>query len=85
MHALIYVRRMRTIDWLELSALRDRHHWLGLGGNGASMHLRRRKESLNVVFLDHGATMNGHTDDAGNTTLLFIDTDVKSAISTRNH
>ena len=85
MHTLIDIGWMRIINWLELSAPRDWHHRLGLSGYGASMHLCRSEESLNVVFLDHGAAMNGHTDDTRNTALLFIDTDVKSAVSARNN
>ena len=44
------------------------------------MHLGRSKESLDIVLLDHGAAVDGHTDDARNRALLFIDTDVEGAV-----
>ena len=49
------------------------------------MHLCRREESLYVVLFDHGTAMDGHTDDAWDCALLFIDTDVKGAISTGDY
>ena len=44
------------------------------------MHLGRREESLDIVLLDHGAAVDGHTDDARDRALLFIDTDVEGAV-----
>ena len=49
------------------------------------MHFGRREESLDIVLLDHGAAVDGHTDDAWDCALLFINTDVKGAIPTGDY
>ena len=85
MHALILVCRVRAVHWVKAGASRDRHQGLCLCCDGASMHLCRSEESLYVVLFDHGTAMDGHTDDAWDCALLFINTDVKGAIPTGDY
>lgn len=85
LHTLVDVARMLLVYRLEAGPVR---HWVeGLslcGRHNTPMNLRRRKERLNVVLLDHGAAMHGHADDA-RYGILFLHAQVECAVSTRHY